>query len=93
MKRYAICIAEKYGPEEDPQGEWVKYEDIKDYVKVEPITNLSGCTQTVKDGPGWSPDGGHFVAKDNIIYWGDGDVSDLNKGGEIRIMPESKAPF
>ena len=45
--------------------------------------------QNVKDGPGWSPDGGHFIAKDNIVYWRDGDVSDMNEGGVIRILADS----
>ena len=46
------------------------------------------CEQIVPDGKGWSPDGGYFTSKDNIIYWDDGDVSNLNDGGIIRIRSD-----
>ena len=39
------------------------------------------------DGPGWSPDGGKYWVNDNVVYWHDSDVSDLNEGGFIRVMP------
>jgi hypothetical protein len=40
---------------------------------------------TVPDGSGSSPDGGAFWAKDNIIYWHDGAVTHLARGGLIRV--------
>ena len=27
---------------------------------------------------GWTSDGSHFVAKDNIVYWAGGGVTDMN---------------
>jgi len=38
-------------------------------------------------GPGWSPDGGKFWVKDNLVYWSDGDITDMNNGGVFRTMP------
>ena len=49
--------------------------------------------QKIKDGRGWSPDGGWFVAKDNVVYWDDGDVSNMNDGGFIRLMPDLNWPY
>lgn len=41
------------------------------------------------DGEGWSPDGGRGMVKNNIIYWEDGDVTDLNVVGlAVRWMPK-----
>lgn len=40
------------------------------------------------DGKGFSPDGGNGEVKKNVIYWDDGDVTDLNVGGiAVRWMP------
>ena len=45
--------------------------------------------QTIEDGRGWSPDGGWFTAKNNVLYWDDGDIADMNEGGLfIRVMPD-----
>lgn len=41
---------------------------------------------TLPDGPGWSPDGGRCWINDNVVYWHDGEISDLNEGGVIRFM-------
>ncbi len=46
------------------------------------------CQQLVKDGRWWSPDGGWFTSKDNVLCWDDGDITNLNKGGAIRILPQ-----
>ena len=40
---------------------------------------------TVKDGRGFSPDGGEFTAKNNVIYWDKGGVTDLNKEEMVNI--------
>jgi len=53
---------------------------------IKNVINLD-YIKKVDDGPGWSPDGGYFIAKDNVIYWRDGDISNLNNGGVIRILP------
>lgn len=37
------------------------------------------------DGPGWSPDGGKFWVKGDVLYWEDGDVWDMTDGGVIRL--------
>ena len=45
---------------------------------------------TIADGPQWSPDGGKLWAKNNVVYWEDGDVTDLNEKGPfccLRLMP------
>ena len=39
------------------------------------------------DGPGWSPDGGKFWVKGDLLYWSDGSVWDMRDGGIIRTMP------
>lgn len=44
---------------------------------------------TLPDGEGFSPDGGRGTVKNNIIYWEDGDVTDLNvRGIAVRWMPK-----
>ncbi len=37
------------------------------------------------NGPGFSPDGGHFWRKDGKLYWADGDITP--DGGIMREMP------
>lgn len=39
----------------------------------------------VPNGPGWSPDGGNYWAKDNVLYWHDGDITKLGPGIAVRL--------
>ena len=39
----------------------------------------------LKQGPGWSPDGGKFWIDNDKIYWHDGDIDDISL--PIRVMP------
>jgi hypothetical protein len=41
----------------------------------------------MQDGPGWSPDGGKFWVRDNVIYWESGEVTQLGPGVFFRTMP------
>lgn len=38
------------------------------------------------NGPGFSPDGGRFWVKGNLLYWKDGEVWDMTEGWVIRAM-------
>ncbi len=38
----------------------------------------------IKEGPGWSPDGGEFWVRDGYLYWSDGTRWDMTNG-DIRI--------
>jgi hypothetical protein len=40
------------------------------------------------DGPGYSPDGGRYWVKGNLLFWSDGGIWDMNEGGLIRTLPE-----
>ena len=42
---------------------------------------------TLPDGPGWSPDGGEYWVKNDVMYWHDGDVTRLERGIAVRTMP------
>lgn len=44
------------------------------------------------DGPGWSPDGGDFWVKGDLLYWSDGSIWDMRDGGMIRTMPDGPTP-
>lgn len=42
----------------------------------------------MRDGPGWSPDGGKFWVRGGFIYWEDGSIGDISKGEcPCRVMP------
>jgi hypothetical protein len=50
---------------------------------------MKDCIMHLPDGRGFSPDSGPGEVKNNVIYWDDGDVTDLNVGGlAVRWMPE-----
>jgi len=38
------------------------------------------------EGPGWSPDGGKFWVKGDLLYWHDGTIWDMRDGCIIRSM-------
>lgn len=42
------------------------------------------------NGPGFSPDGGRFWVKDNLLYWQDGEVWDMTEGWIIRAVTWEK---
>lgn len=45
------------------------------------------------DGPGWSPDGGGYTVRGDVLTWDDGDVWDMRDGGMIRTMPLDAKPL
>ena len=86
------CCCDDYVIFLNENNNYIRIASGNEKQELERLVNLAnnsfGDTQNLnlEDGRYWSPDGGDLTIKNNIAYWDDGDVTNLNNNYSIRLI-------